>query len=257
MSSLTFNKGNAKQLIMDRLARGVNSMLDTIESVAVAKAPVGKDARESGGKSGKRRSRGEAAEAVQINFISDRVRYKKVQFGTTLGKVGKTQGRALYKKVAVLPFANAKNKDFRSLTKAPVSSRRKYVEAKSDTGTEGLGSEAAASALSQRGGGEFNFQFRGKKSGKDLANVRVGPKGLEASSRRAHGYLKSQIHRTPLTIDGGKVSGKVVSGARYSAPVEFGWRGAGRKGTSSHAAQPFMRPGKKKAEANWRSAFKG
>lgn len=251
MSSLTFNRDNGKQFVMDRLTRGVNSMLDTIEATAVKHAPVGKNAREGGGKSGKRRSRGEQIEAVQINFISDRVRYKKIQFGTTLGKVGVTQGRPLYKRVAVLPFANAKNKNFRALTKAPVSSRRKYAEALNDSGKRA----AAKYALSQRGGGSFDFQYRGKKSGKDIANVRMGPKGLE--SARQHGYLKSQIHRTQLTIDGSKVSGKVISGARYSAPVEFGYRGAGRKGTSSHAAQPFMRKGKAEAETNWRDHFKG
>lgn len=230
--TLTFNKTAAMNHIVGKMANGLDAMLSDMEGIAVEAAPVGKKAREAG--ASKRKTRQSAVEAVHTNFIPDRVRYEKTIVG--INSAGKFQ------------TVQVKH------DKPPVSSRKKYAQGQAQFGQGST--EAARFAVSSRGGGSFTFDFRRKKDGRAVSGVAVGRRGL-VEARPPSGNLRSKIHRSAIEIDGVIARGNLRSEAPYSAPVEFGFRGAGRKGSSSHEAQPFMRKAKEAVKANWRSYFKG
>lgn len=219
--TLSINRAAAMTLMTERFAQGLDRGLNEMTSVALQHAPVRKDTAR------KPTSREQSVKALKENFIPDRTRH-----ATVMGRTVATRRPPI------------------------VSSLKKFNEARHS----GLDIENAAKAAElKRGAGTFTFKFVGARSGTEVGNIGYDPKRarLTAKARARGGNLKSKIRRTEVVIDGTQVSGKLISGAPYSAPIEFGYHGAGKGGTSSHGAQPFMRPAREHYRSNWRGYFSG
>lgn len=237
-SKYTSHKEAAMTRIMAKLAAGVDRGLDFITAEAIQHAPVGKHRKQG---KGLRQRREVAVEAIHTNILTTKRRYETIVTGITSGKK--------------LNLTTVRRK-----ASYPASSLRKYREGVSDFGEGGEGSDAAKYAvLGRQRPVSFQFRFQEKKSGREVSrNIGVSRKGgLKVASGRQGGNLRSKIHRTALELDGRRVSGKVRSDAPYSAPVEFGYAGAGRSRKSKGPGVSFMRPAREAFAANWRDFFKG
>ncbi len=222
-SSYKSNKAAVMERIMAKLEMGVDRSLNFITGEAIKAAPVGKKARETS-----RRVKGEKVTAFQ-----DR------QANTSL---------SLRQRHAVVRQLNAKYAGQRGSDGETI---------KAITGVSSSLQGVVIQGQNRSSTAAFTIRYR-TGSGQEVSPLHVGaPGGKLRTSARSGGYLQGHIDRTPALQAGLRVSGKVKSGAPYSAPVEFGYAGAGRAGKSGHAEQPFMRPAKEAFKANWREIFKG
>lgn len=218
--TLRFNKQAAMNMVMDRLAQGIDTALNEITGEAVDRAPVRKVSR---------KNKGEPVKAFMDrqaeNQLSARQRQKIVKFLNA-------------HKPEHIPAITG-------LTTSVIGLRREknlsYV----------LGTKRQLSTGTNRGyAGEFTIRYT-TGSGHEVPPDQVQSRqGRLRTAAKKGGYLKSHIVRTPVEIDGLRVSGKVKSGAPYSAYVEGIKRGRG-------APQPFFRPAIAKWVNHWRESFKG
>jgi HK97 gp10 family phage protein len=103
---------------------------------------------------------------------------------------------------------------------------------------------SASQARRQAAGGRLRFDTPTTTRGRyeirtGRANIRIGGKTFVG------GRLRSEITYTPASVDGGLITGHVVSPTPYAKYVEFG--------TRHSRAQPYLRP----AFASQRAAFRG
>jgi hypothetical protein len=212
--ALTFNREAGMAFAAAKVERALDRGLNDMTAIAIEKAPVRKD------RSSKSTRRNEdAVRTIRENFIGDNARAST--FRANSSKVRR------------------------------VSSLRVFRELLS----QGVGPERAAKgALGRARPGSFTFKFVNERTGEEVTNLSTRRGRLTARAAVRGGNLKSKIRRTEIEIDGNRIEGKLISGAPYSAPMEYGFEHVG----GTHVpARPFMRPAKAHYKANWRTYFNG
>jgi len=218
--ALTFNKEAGLAAIARKVEDGLDRGLNEMTAIAIENAPVRKDrSRRS------TRAREDVVKTSREQFVNDSSKFR----------FAASNIRTYHRTRATL--INAIEPGKRTAAAIATESRR-----------------AAEVALTNRGTGTFAFKFTNARTGEEVTNLSTRRGRLTARASVRGGNLKSKIRRTEIGIDGTRLEGKLISGATYSAPMEFGFDHVG----GTHVpAQPFMRPAKAHYKANWRTYFKG